>query len=105
MIDRETGRDLSGLLARLAEIKKSLFSVEDAFWGSADDAQGVAVLERFGPERHCVGVFSLRGEDAVPEVPLEDGDYVNHIDGSLVVVRGGKLHVAGMPLILSAPRV
>ena len=104
VIDRETGRDLSALLTRLAQIKKTLFTGEDAFWGSADDAQEIAVLERFGPARHCVGVFSLHGKSAEVEVPLGDGDYVNHIDGSTVPVRGGKLRCVGKPLILSAPR-
>ena len=82
----------------------SCFTGTDAFWGAADDAHKAAVLERFGPERRFVGVFSLRGEPAALAVPLENGDYVNLIDERPVAVRGGKLRCEGRPLILSAPR-
>ena len=104
VVDRETGKDLSALLTRLASIKKRCFTGTDAFWGAADDAHKAAVLERFGPERRFVGVFSLRGEPAALTVPLEDGDYVNLIDERPVAVRGGTLRCEGRPLILSAPR-
>ena len=100
-IDRETGFSLMPLMKKLAAIKKTLFTGEDHFWGSADDQRRVAILERFGPERHCVGVFSLNGETARVKVALPDGAYENRIGGNLVPVEGGELFCDGTPLILA----
>ncbi len=103
-IDRETGRSLMPLMKKLAAIKKTLFTGEDHFWGRADDQRRVAVLERFGPEKHCVGVFSLNGESARVKVELPDGTYENHIGGNLVTVKNGELLCDGTPLILAEDR-
>ncbi len=103
-VNRGTGRDLSSLLRRLGELKKTLFTGTDAFWASADDAHAVAVLERFGPERHAVGVFSLRGESAAVRVELPDGEYTEHIGGGRVKVEHGRVLCSGSPLLLTEPR-
>ena len=103
-IDRETGRSLMPLMKKLAAIKKTLFTGEDHFWGRADDQRRVAVLERFGPEKHCVGVFSLNGESTRVKVELPDGTYENHIGGNLVTVKNGELLCDGTPLILAEDR-
>ena len=103
-IDRETGRSLMPLMKKLAAIKKTLFTGEDHFWGTADDQRRVAVLERFGPEKHCVGVFSLNGENARVKVKLPDGTYENYIGGNLVTVEDGELLCDGTPLILAEDR-
>ena len=103
-INRETGKSLMPLMKKLAAAKKTLFTGEDSFWAAADDTHKVAVMERFGPERHCVGVFSLRGRSARISVPLPDGEYLNHIGGSLVRVEGGKLFCDGTPLLLAEER-
>ena len=100
-INRETGKSLMPLMKKLAAAKKTLFTGEDSFWAMADDTHKVAVMERFGPERHCVGVFSLRGRSARVSVPLPDGEYLNHIGGSIVRVEGGKLFCDGTPLLLA----
>ena len=98
-IDRDTGKDLSPLLRRLGEIRKTHFSGEDSFWGMADDGQRIAVLRRGG----CAGVFSL---DAKPgtvslEARLEipDGVYADLLGGEPVRVAGGKLFCSGRPAI------
>ena len=98
-INRDTGKDLSPLLRRLGEIKKSCFAPEDAFWGQADDEQRIAVLRRGG----CAGVFSL---DAAPgavklegRLEIPDGVYENLLGGEPVPVRGGELLCSGRPAI------
>ena len=101
-IDRHTGRDLSGLMTRLAEIKKTYFTGQDSFWASALDDRAVAVLRRFGPERQCLGVFSLRAESALVPVELPDGAYENLIDGETVTVENGALRCQGKPILLQA---
>ena len=100
-IDRHTGRDLSPLLRRLAEIKKSRFAPEDAFWGQADDGQRIAVLRR----GDCAGVFSL---DAKPgrvrleeRLEIPDGVYENLLGGEPVTVREGELFCDGRPAIFA----
>ena len=100
-IDRHTGRDLSPLLRRLAEIKKSRFAPEDAFWGQADDGQRIAVLRR----GDCAGVFSL---DAKPgrvrleeRLEIPDGVYENLLGGEAVTVREGELFCDGRPAIFA----
>ena len=60
-------------------------------------------MQRFGPARRCVGVFSLRAESASVQVDLPDGVYENQIDGSEVTVENGRLLCAGSPLILTVP--
>ena len=102
-ISRDTGFDLTPLMTRLAALKKELFTGEDAFWAEGDDAHAVAVMQRFGPARRCVGVFSLRAESASVKVDLPDGVYENQIDGSEVTVENGRLLCAGSPLILTGP--
>lgn len=103
-IDRRTGRDLSGLMARLGAVKKAYFSGEDAFWAKADDRRHIAVMERFGSLRRCIGVFSLRSKGGRVPVDAPDGVYENLIDGSPVSVKGGRLLCDGRPVILVLPR-
>ena len=102
-ISRDTGYDLTPLMTRLAGLKKELFTGEDAFWAGGDDAHAIAVMQRFGPARRCVGVFSLRAESASVQLDLPDGVYENQIDGSEVTVENGRLLCAGSPLILTVP--
>ena len=66
-------------------------------------AHAIAVMQRFGPARRSVGVFSLRAESASVKVDLKDGVYENQIDGSEVTVENGRLLCAGSPLILTVP--
>lgn len=98
-IDRASGRDLSGLMRRLYEIKQD-FGSEDYFSASADDEHDIAVLERGGNGRRFIGVFSLRGESADVSVGVPYGRYKNLIDGSPVNIRYGKLRCSGEPVII-----
>ncbi len=103
-INRETGCSLMPLMKKLARAKKELFTGEDSFWARADDGRCVAVMERFGKARHCVGVFSLRGETGAVAVSLPDGTYENRIGGNRACVEGGKVFCDGTPLLLVEER-
>ena len=98
-IDRATGRDLSGLLRRLYEIKHR-FGCRDWFLAAADDAHDIAVLQRGSEGRRFVGVFSLRAASAPVAVELPDGSYENLIDGAKITVQNGTLFCTGAPVIL-----
>ena len=88
------------LMKKLARAKKELFTGADSFWAAADDHHHIAVMERENSERHCVGVFSLKAKCAEVAVPLPDGEYLNHIGGNTVAVKGGKVYCDGTPLLL-----
>ena len=98
-IHRDTGKDLSPLLRRLGEIRKTFFSGTDSFWGQAEDEQRIAVLRRGG----CAGVFSLDGKPGLvsleERLEIPDGRYENLLGGEPVTVEGGKLFCSGKPAI------
>ncbi len=97
----DTGRDLTPLLQRLAEIKKTRLSPGDAFFARADDGHRIAVMTRDDGKARKVGVFPLRSEPARVEVELPDGLYEDLLGGGPVAVRGGALACEGRPLLLS----
>ena len=55
-------------------------------------------------KEQLVGVFSLRGENALVRVQAPDGHYVNLIDRTPVEVYEGKLPCVGKPIIFEAPK-
>ena len=97
-----SGKDISSLLKKLGEIKKTVLSSADDFRGSALDETHIAVLIREDDRAKKLGVFSMRGLAAEVEVEFPDGSYINAIDGTAVEVKNGKLHCTGEPMILSA---
>ena len=103
-VDRETGKSLMPLMKKLAAMKKRLFTGDDHFLGKADDAHHIAVFLRQNSARRCVGVFSLRAENAWVEVPLPDGEYLDHLSGTSVRVKDGKLRCTGTPMVLDKVR-
>ena len=100
VFSRNTGRDLSGLLSRLREIKGSL-GCRDSFTASADDALDIALLERQSQGRRSLGVFSLKARSGDVALDLADGEYTDLIYGSPVTVRDGRLRCQGRPLIIT----
>ena len=103
-VDWHTGKDLSPLLRRLAEIKHGVLGAEDLFRAAADDRRHIAILERDSAERVCVGLFSLHGESAEVAVTAPDGVYENLVDGGAVLVKNGRTLCAGEPVIFTYRR-
>lgn len=98
---RDAAKDISPLLRRLGEVKKTVLSCGDYFQGTADDEHDIALLEREDERSRKLGIFSLKGKSADVRVNWPDGNYVNHITGETVTVAAGTLHCAGEPIILS----
>ena len=96
--DRQTGHDLSGLMARLHAIKQA-FGSSDDFAAAGDDEKDIAIMDRSGHEGRFVGVFSLRSRSGEVALEVPDGNYENRIDGSSVAVREGRLRCEGRPII------
>ena len=103
-IDRGTGLNLAPLMRSLRELRGELFTGEDGFWASADDARRIAVMERANGSRRCVGVFSLDAASASVKVPLPDGVYENRIGGQRAAVEGGRVFCDGTPMLLVEER-
>ena len=99
-IHRDTGRDLSPLLARLGQIKKQFFRPDDPFWGAAEDEMRVALLRR----GNCAGVFSLDSRSGPVELPekleIPDGSYPNLLGGEDLLVERGRALCSGRPAII-----
>ena len=95
------GLDIGALLARLAEIKKDALGRSDHFDARADDAQGIAVMERVGEKGRVCGVFSLLDQRGFVEVPAPDGRYEERIGGGTVLVENGQVFCDGKPMIFT----
>ena len=98
------GRDISGMLRHLSDLKHTALDADDAFCAQADDQNDIAVLLRQNGKRKKVGVFSLKSKSADVPVPAPDGTYENLMDGSSVSVRDGKLQCEGRPVIFCFDR-
>ena len=97
-----SGRDISSLLVKLAEIKKNGLAEDDSFSASADDKHAIAVMERRNGDLRKIGVFSLRSESAEIRVDVPDGEYTDLIGGGNVSVKEGILTCEGRPVIFKA---
>lgn len=97
---RNTGIDLSNLLAKLDTIKKTVLDDDDYFKADADDENDIAILERDNNKSKKVGIFSLKSKSADVKVDLPDGDYNNEISGETVTVSNGKIHCNGKAIII-----
>lgn len=98
-IKRNTHKNISGLLKRLSEIKHNILSYDDFFEAKAFD--DVLVCTRENKNAKKVGIFSLKGQEGDVAVDLENGVYVNEIDGQPVFVVSHIVHCNGWPIILS----
>lgn len=97
---RNTGIDISSLLAKLDTIKKTVLDDDDYFKADADDENDIAILERDNNKSKKVGIFSLKSKSADVKVDLPDGDYKNEISGETVAVSNGKIHCNGNAIII-----
>ena len=100
-ISWDTGKDLSPLMVRLAEIKKKYLSPQDSFIAQGDNKKDIAVMLRQTDIRRKIGVFSLRSRKGWVSVEAPDGEYRNLIDDKTVIVENGRLYSGGEPVIIA----
>ena len=98
---RNTDRDISPYLKKLADIKKNSLSCRDYFQAEADDKNNIAVLTRDDGIKTKIGVFSLSGKHNMVNVSIKDGNYVNLINGETVTVENHRLLSTDEPIIIS----
>lgn len=101
VFNRETGKDISALLSKLNQIKKTQLECDDYFRAYSDDEHNIAILERDNNKRRKLGVFSLKAESANVSVNIPDGEYKNLIDDETVTVKDGKIECCGKPIIIN----
>ena len=98
-VNWNTGRDLSGLLRRLSDIRRDPLFADSCYQVEAAPRDVLVATHRQG-DRKLVGVFSVRGESSLVTVELPDGTYENLLDGEAVEVHFGHLCTMGKPIIL-----
>lgn len=99
-VDWNTGKDISPLLKKLAEIKKKEIMAYGTYQLYADDLTDTLIGTYEMGEDRLIGVFALKSQAANIKVDLEDGEYTNLIDGSKVTVKLERMKTEGKPVIL-----
>lgn len=107
-VDWDTGRDLSGLMRTLSQVKHERLGARDLMTFAPDSVHDVAVVYRddLAGERggaRTVGVFSLRGRTVDVRLDVPDGDYENLLGGEAVSVRDGHATTQGEPILFGCP--
>ncbi len=97
--DDENGTDLTGLIRKLAEIKKDALLADSSFSARAYGESFIAAEHIHGGEK-AVGIFSVKGETASVPVALEDGVYTDRISGKKVEVLREMIRSCGEPVII-----
>lgn len=95
------GEDISGLITRLAQIKKTYLTADGIYRLFAEDEQETAVGICEMGEKSILGIFTLGSYRGSVEAYLQDGDYENLIDNSNVTVKDGRIMHDGKPVIVS----
>ncbi len=87
------------LLKTLIAMKKDPLFSDGVYTPEARPRDMIVSVWTLGP-RKAVGVFSMRGNSAAVNVPLEDGRYHNILNGREYPVDYGTVSTAGEPIIL-----
>lgn len=97
-----TGPDLTPLMQRLAEIKRSPLLTDSTY--SVTSLPGdILYASHRKAGRQLIGIFSLRGSWGLISTDAPDGEYTNLIDGSPLEVKAGRISCNGRPIIFEAP--
>lgn len=94
-----TGKDISGLLSRLYQIKKDPLLADSRYEVTAMP-RDILLASHCKDDRQMLGIFSMRGESSLVRVDAPDGVYTNLIDDRDIEVYGGVLRTDGEPVII-----
>lgn len=105
LINWNTGKNISKLLAVLSEIKKmKIMSCGDYHLEADKKSDTIIGTYEYMAER-LIGIFCLKGESCSVSIELEDGDYSNLINGEILTVKDRTINVEGRPIILKQGRI
>ncbi len=96
-----TGKDLTAMLRKLAEIKRDPIFTDSAYEVQVLPRE-VILATHTHMEEKLIGIFSTRGEASLVKVDLPNGGYENLITGEMVEVRDGCASITGEPVIFRA---
>ena len=99
VFDRDPEKDISPIMTRLGEIKKTLLPVDVDFSAEADDNTGVVTAYLNGKHSRFAGIFCMKGKPCTAKVNAPDGEFKDEISGEPVLVRDGTIQTNGRPLI------
>lgn len=102
IVNWKTGVDLSMYMKKLYEIKKNPILTNSTYSIKAYDEEDIAVAVHETKEGKLTGIFSFKGNTAEVKVDLEDGNYVNLIDGEMIKVEAEKVYCIGKPIIIES---
>lgn len=102
IVNWKTGLDLSLYMKKLYKIKKNPILTNSTYSIKAYDEEDIAVAVHETKEGKLTGIFSFKGNTAEVKVDLEDGNYVNLIDGEMIKVEAEKVYCIGKPIIIES---
>lgn len=89
----------TALIRRLCALRKNSIFTSGSFEARAE-AGDILIAEYHSPDGRMLGIFSMKGNGALLQVPVPDGRYENLISGETVEVKLGRIAVNGEPVIL-----
>lgn len=99
-VNWNTGKDISGYLKKLYDIKQNPIMADGIYRVTANDKADIAVGVYTLDDKKLAGIFSLKGKSALVKVDIPDGIYENQIDGTPVLVERGTVAVTGKSIII-----
>lgn len=99
-VNWNTGKDLSSLMKTLYKIKKDTIFTNGNYSLVANEELQTVIGYYEKNNNKAVGIFSLKSKSGKVKVALQDGEYLNEIDGEKVIVINGKITIVGNPIII-----
>lgn len=93
-----TGRDLSDLVKKLAKIKKMDHLTYGVFDIHLQDKEVIVASYTYQNET-IVGIFNVGDDQGTIQVPVEDGEYSNVLDNTIVKVSNQTVELTKRPVI------
>ena len=104
LVDWNTGKDITGLLSRLAEIKRHPL-MRDGAYSVRDAGNGIIAAEYMRRDcdqlieaKRLIGLFSTHGTAGIVRLDVPDGTYRNLLDGEIRAEQG-LVSTDGRPVI------
>ncbi|GEL15341.1 alpha-amylase family glycosyl hydrolase [Pediococcus cellicola] len=91
--------DLSKLIKQMHKLSQDTIQVEGTYQ-LKDAGNDIVMVDYSKNEKQRLGIFSLHSNSGIVKTSFQDGNYRNTIDGSLVMIKNGIIHVSGSPIVI-----
>lgn len=99
-VNWNTGKDLSPLMKTLYKIKKNTIFTNGNYSLVANEDLQTVIGYYEKNNNKAVGIFSLKSKGGKIKVNLQDGEYINEIDGQKISVINSEINIEGKPIII-----